>query len=1141
MLNLLVACVLTPAFAAADESTVIWQIGQPDNAYEEFAIPGEYQAYTKRFPANVVFRVGRDQPQTSWPFIHPGPDDTWAGGRAHTFRIAFDLDQPVDGFPFLVIDLVDTQAGSPPQLEIKVNGASARVQTPRGAGDASLTQSSAGREHVVRLPIAPSLLRHGENTIELKTAAGSWMLYDSLRLERVGEAALKSALRAEVEPLVRKSPGGPLQQVRIHMDVCGPAGQVELSVGSMSYRQAVPERRLGATTVVLSIPAVAEPARATVTLRSAAQTLEGTVDLRPVRPWQVFLVQHTHSDVGYPDTQASLAARLVDYIDAAIDYVAQTDGYPDDAKFRWACEATWSDELFLQTRTSHRIAALKKALAQGRIELTAMPMNMTDLATEEVLINQLQVIARLRRELGAEIVTATQNDVNGYALSLPRLLAGCGVKYLATGINETRSLVPFDRPTGLHWESPDGTSVLTWRGEHYMTGNYLNETTDPERVTGRLGDYLASLERRGYPHSAVLLQLSGYGTDDAWPCPRVCDLVKNWNKRFVWPRLRVATFSEFFRAMEEKSGAELPRIRKAWCDWWADGNGSAVQEVSLIRETHEQLESALALLASSTPKSALPELPAMIDHAMQRTLMFDEHTWGFAGSVNQPGSWMTKAQWGYKSAQAYEASLVTTSIYDAAREARASDVPTTTPSLVIENPSCWSRGGIQVFRIPASATYGRQAFKLVDAATGEPVAMQEAGSAPIFDSMVAIDVPPVPPMGYRVLQIEETGPDPALTTDLKCAGNVLENEYYRVEVDAATGVLSSLRDKKANRELVGKGKYGLLQYVYEQVPERLGRGMFWPRRKELEFDRTVPDSVRISQGHDGPLVKSLRINSRVGERHSIECELLLCRATPRLDVRLTIHKPGNTGPEAGYLAFPLALDKPVFDLDAVGGTFQPGPGQIDRTASDYHSVQRYVRVSEAADEGLDMIIATLATPLVQIGDIHVGKYQQRLAPPGPLFYMWLFNNYWFTNFPASQEGELQFGFALTSRRHGDDAVSAAHRFGVEACRPLAIVYRPEGQPGSLPADQAGLVEISPASTMITGMSWARQTDAVIVRLREFDGKPTKAKVVFRAPWAVQSAEQVNLLEGPLRPLPVKDGQVELKLKPFEMVTIRLTP
>ena len=103
--------------------------------------------------------------------------------------------------------------------------------------------------------------------------------------------------------------------------------------------------------------------------------------------------------------------------------------------------------------------------------------------------------------------------------------------------------------------------------------------------------------------------------------------------------------------------------------------------------------------------------------------------------------------------------------------------------------------------------------------------------------MVAIDVPPVPPIGYRVLRIDETGSDPDISTDLKCADNVLENEHYRVEVEAKTGVLSSLRDKKANRELVGKGKYGLLQYVYERVPDTPGRGLFAPRRMELAVVR----------------------------------------------------------------------------------------------------------------------------------------------------------------------------------------------------------------------------------------------------------------------------------------------------------------
>ena len=50
----------------------------------------------------------------------------------------------------------------------------------------------------------------------------------------------------------------------------------------------------------------------------------------------------------------------------------------------------------------------------------------------------------------------------------------------------------------------------------------------------------------------------------------------------------------------------------------------------------------------------------------------------------------------------------------------------------------------------------------------------------------------------------------------------------------------------------------------------------------------------------------------------------------------------------------------------------------------------------------------------------------------------------------------------------------------------------------------------------------------------------KAKVVFQAPLVFQRAEIVNLLEESLGPLSVKDGQVDLDLQPFEMVTISLT-
>jgi len=48
-------------------------------------------------------------------------------------------------------------------------------------------------------------------------------------------------------------------------------------------------------------------------------------------------------------------------------------------------------------------------------------------------------------------------------------------------------------------------------------------------------------------------------------------------------------------------------------------------------------------------------------------------------------------------------------------------------------------------------------------------------------------------------------------------------------------------------------------------------------------------------------------------------------------------------------------------------------------------------------------------------------------------------------------------------------------------------------------------------------------------------------VTFASPWTVKGAQKVNILENPQGDLPVKDNGVEVNLKPFQMVSIRLTP
>lgn len=55
------------------------------------------------------------------------------------------------------------------------------------------------------------------------------------------------------------------------------------------------------------------------------------------------------------------------------------------------------------------------------------------------------------------------------AWCMPDYLKATGVKYLNIGINETRSIRPFDRPTCFWWKSQAEERLLAYRSDHAET------------------------------------------------------------------------------------------------------------------------------------------------------------------------------------------------------------------------------------------------------------------------------------------------------------------------------------------------------------------------------------------------------------------------------------------------------------------------------------------------------------------------------------------------------------------------------------------------------------------------------------------------------------------------------------------------
>src|SRR5689334_12726366 len=107
LVRVVLGLALLASFSArAADQRLLWQIGQPDHNNAEFALAPDGYA---KFKDDAVFVVGRSDAKRDWPYIHPGPSDTWAGRRAHTFLIIFGVKQAVrTGTCKLEFDLVDT-------------------------------------------------------------------------------------------------------------------------------------------------------------------------------------------------------------------------------------------------------------------------------------------------------------------------------------------------------------------------------------------------------------------------------------------------------------------------------------------------------------------------------------------------------------------------------------------------------------------------------------------------------------------------------------------------------------------------------------------------------------------------------------------------------------------------------------------------------------------------------------------------------------------------------------------------------------------------------------------------------------------------------------------------------------------------
>jgi hypothetical protein len=998
------------------------------------------------------------------------------------------------------------------------------------------------------------------------------------------------AVHAQPLPLFKRTADGLVQAVRVAI-----SGDAE---------QALTVRFGGETGQVRSGEArdfwVPEATAPTAYPLSVTDLGDASVTVTPQRKWTVYVVHHSHLDIGYTDRQGVVLRNHLEYLDSALDLAAQTDDWPDDAQFRWSVESALPVRRWLAARAQPAVDRFLHLARHGRIEVTAMPFQLhTEACSTEELHRLLRFTDDLRERHGIPITSAMHTDVPGAVVGFVDALAASGVRYLSAAHNWAGRSVPFlrggqelGRP--FWWRSPAGNRVLVWftdtpHGMAYMEGNVVGLAESYPAAVDLLPGYLDALSGRpfpygpeafgwsglteeqitrpSYPHDLLHLRVQGGNADNAGPSIVPPSVVRAWNADYAYPRLRMATNTEFFTAAEESFGERIPEHIGDWTDWWADGLGSGARPLGYARRAQHAVRHAETLHTLAGVDAS-----AAVDDVYDKLGLFDEHTWGAANPWHdhEDGFDSGGLQWARKCELAYSGADDAEDLRHAGARrlgARWESAPAALASFLVHNPGGARRADSVTAFLPAAAVPIDTQVSVVDARTGKPVPHHEEAlrpeewpTRPSGRRMVftATDVPATGAVRFDVVP----GSGPAPGTDLGNDG-VVENEFYRVGYDLRAGVISSIFDKRAGRELVHGDAYaGMNQYVYDRystaphvnhLSGHIEAG--GPHELALLSGRSLgrrPSVVRAQRTAAGEVLEIALDGDGIDW---LRTTISLPAGVPRVDIINTLYKKGAPAKESVFFAFPFAAGAPR-SWELTGGVGGPDAPTVPGAADHMQPIRHWV----AFDDGeVSIGWATLEAPLVMFGDLYLPyapfppTVQPQPAEPGTV-YSWALNNIWDTNFPAQQQGETTFRYAITSGRSGETPQAIGGRAAAGLVDPFiavpltgvgrapettafAEVGHPDIQVSSLGRSLRGhtlVVYLRSVATQALS-TWVRISPALIAQAEREDGQGRPAV----AQYAVESAYLGTSLELDQRQVPVVDGAIEVTVPPGAFLALSL--
>ncbi|HET7103062.1 MAG TPA: glycoside hydrolase family 38 C-terminal domain-containing protein, partial [Terracidiphilus sp.] len=731
---------------------------------------------------------------------------------------------------------------------------------------------------------------------------------------------------------------------------------------------------------------------------------------------------------------------------------------------------------------------IKQRIKEGRWEIVGgmwvePDLNMPD---GESLVRQLLVGKRwYKKHYGVDVRIGWNPDSFGYTWQLPQIYKKSGVDYFVTQKmtwNDTNQL-PFKL---FWWESPDGSKVLT-----YFPHDYANRDLGPVR----LSEDMVQARNRA-PGMTNMLDLYGVGDHGGGPTRAMLDQGDHWAAPgHVTPRYQFGIAQTYFSTVEKEVAADSP----VW-NYQSIARGykppDPVQgeiaiptwDSELYFEYHRGVMTTQANHKRSMRESSEEVLNAEkwaslawldgnkypaheITEDWKKVLFNQFHDLAAGSGI---GVIYKDAQKDYAVVRWSTNEISSSALQTVAARVTANARPAVSSiPVVIFNPLGWQRTGEVTVRAQVP---------LADAVKAVlPVFDPASGAAAIAGNVIASDaqtgvvhlritVPDVPALGYKVVYIEPGAALYApkaspLTVEEQAGSFKIENPNLRVLIDASTGCITSIFDKRDQFESLAPGACGNQLQFFTDTPKEYDAWNIDPGTLDKHIATPEKaDSVSLVRAKgEVPAVKVVR-----SFQHSRFVQIISLAANSNqidVDNQFDWH-------ESHVLlkvAFPLAATSPF-------ATFEIPYGTIKRATTRNNSWEK----------------AQFEVPAQRWADLGDGRHGFSLINESKFGYDAVGNLLRLTLLrspkwpdPDADMGHHHFRYALYPHAGTwQDALTIRH--GWEYNYPLEAVVT-TNHSGSLPADHS-FASVTPGNVVLTAVKKAEDAKGLIFRVYEWAGK-----------------------------------------------------